>query len=167
MQNEMAKDDAGRMSAVPNEMRKDDAGKMPALQVPKPTPPPKNPQMVVTDLQRAKLLRAVYSDQQLYELMVDFWENHFSIFANKDSDRYLLTGFDRETIRPFALGRFRDLLGATAHSPAAVSITAIRALRCACSRRILTKPSTRRSSHARSAQRYACAASCSNTSDQP
>ena len=85
---------------------------------PKPTPPPKNPQMVVTELQRAKLLRAVYSDRQLYELMVDFWENHFSIFANKDDDRYLLTGFDRETIRPFALARFRDLLGATAHSPA-------------------------------------------------
>ena len=114
------------MSAMPNEMQKEDAGKMSAAQTemavpqasPKPTPPPKNPQMVVTDLQRAKLLRAVYSDQQLYELMVDFWENHFSIFANKDDDRYLLTAFDRETIRPFAMGRFRDLLGATAHSPA-------------------------------------------------
>ncbi|HXI25690.1 MAG TPA: DUF1800 domain-containing protein [Pyrinomonadaceae bacterium] len=128
------KQDAGRMpvvqTAMQNEMqadgRKEDAGRMPAvqttqtpaLQAPKPTPPPKNPQMVVTDLQRAKLLRAVYSDQQLYELMVDFWENHFSIFANKDDDRYLLTAFDRETIRPFAMGRFRDLLGATAHSPA-------------------------------------------------
>jgi uncharacterized protein (DUF1800 family) len=114
------------MPAMQNEAnaRPEDAGKMPPVQTPaqnaspKPTPPPKNPQMVVTDLQRAKLLRAVYSDRQLYELMVDFWENHFSIFANKDDDRYLLTGFDRETIRPFALGRFRDLLGATAHSPA-------------------------------------------------
>src|SRR6185503_3456306 len=115
------------MSAMTNEMqadvKKEDAGRMPALQqepqaAPRPTPPPKNPQMVVTELQRAKLLRAVYSDRQLYELMVDFWENHFSIFANKDDDRYLLTGFDRETIRPFAMGRFRDLLGATAHSPA-------------------------------------------------
>ena len=85
---------------------------------PKPTPPPKNPGMVVTELQRAKLLRAVYSERQLYEVMVDFWENHFSIFANKDSDRLLLTGFDREAIRPFAMGNFRDLLGATAHSPA-------------------------------------------------
>ncbi|MBV9242059.1 MAG: DUF1800 domain-containing protein [Acidobacteria bacterium] len=85
---------------------------------PKPTPPPKNPGMVVNELQRAKLLRAVYSERQLYEVMVDFWENHFSIFANKDADRWLLTGFDRDTIRPFALGRFRDLLGATAHSPA-------------------------------------------------
>jgi uncharacterized protein (DUF1800 family) len=115
------------MSAMQNEMPKEDAARMPGLQTemaaaqtaaPKPTPPPKNPQMVVTDLQRAKLLRAVYSDQQLSELMVDFWENHFSIFANKDDDRYLLTAFDRETIRPFALARFRDLLGATAHSPA-------------------------------------------------
>ena len=115
------------MPARPNEMAVDimkgDEGRMSAGQTdqqaaPKPTPPPKNPQMVVNELQRAKLLRAVYSDRQLYELMVDFWENHFSIFANKDDDRYLLTGFDRETIRPFAMGRFRDLLGATAHSPA-------------------------------------------------
>jgi uncharacterized protein (DUF1800 family) len=85
---------------------------------PKPTPAPKTPQMVVTELQRAKLLRAVYSDRQLYEMMVDFWENHFNVFANKDDDRYLLTAYDRETIRPFVMGRFRDLLGATAHSPA-------------------------------------------------
>src|SRR5438309_7571676 len=119
MQNEMQMDakkgDASRMATSGE---KAEAGKMPALPAPKPTPPPKNPQMVVTELQRAKLLRAVYSEQQLYELMVDFWENHFSIFANKDDDRYLLTGYDRETIRPFAMGRFRDLLGATAHSPA-------------------------------------------------
>jgi uncharacterized protein (DUF1800 family) len=84
----------------------------------KPTPPPKNPQMVVTELQRAALLRAVYSERQLYEMMVDFWENHFSIYAYKDDDRYLMTSFDRDTIRTFAMGRFRDLLGATAHSPA-------------------------------------------------
>ncbi len=100
--------------------QKQEAGAMPAQPAasPKPTPPPKNPQMVVTELQRAALLRAVYSERQLYELMVDFWENHFSIFANKDDDRYLLTSYDRDTIRPFAMGRFRDLLGATAHSPA-------------------------------------------------
>ena len=85
---------------------------------PLPTPVPRNQGMVVTELQRAKLLRAVYSERQLYEVVVDFWENHFSIFANKDADRLLLTGFDRDSIRPFALGRFRDLLGATAHSPA-------------------------------------------------
>jgi len=115
------------MSVMQNEMqmdaKKDDAARMPAasdssLPAVKPTPPPKNPQMVVTELQRAKLLRAVYSERQLYEMMVDFWENHFNIFANKDDDRYFLTSYDRDTIRPFAMGRFRDLLGATAHSPA-------------------------------------------------
>ena len=109
------------MPAMQNEMqnaKKEDAGGTPALPAAKPTPLPKNPYMVITDLQRAKLLRAVYSERQLYEVMVDFWENHFSIFANKDDDRYLLTSFDRETIRPFVMGRFRDLLGATAHSPA-------------------------------------------------
>jgi uncharacterized protein (DUF1800 family) len=85
---------------------------------PAPTPVPKNPGMVVGELQRAKLLRAVYSNRQLYELVVDFWENHFSINGNKDADRLLLTGFDRDAVRPFAFGRFRDLLGAVAHSPA-------------------------------------------------
>lgn len=111
----------GSMPAMQTEMqnaKKPETTVATAVASPKPTPTPKNPQMVITDLQRAKLLRAVYSDRQLYELMVDFWENHFSIFANKDDDRYLLTGFDREAIRPFAMGRFRDLLGATAHSPA-------------------------------------------------
>ena len=103
---------------APPEIKKENADRTTALPSAKPSPPPKNPQMVVTELQRAKLLRAVYSEQQLYELMVDFWENHFSIFANKDDDRYLLTSFDRDTIRPFAMGRFRDLLGVTAHSPA-------------------------------------------------
>ena len=84
----------------------------------KPTPVPKNPQMVVNQLQSATVLRAVYSERQLNEVLVDFWENHFSIYAQKDADRWLLTQFDREAIRPFALGRFRDLLGATAQSPA-------------------------------------------------
>ena len=110
-------------AAMRNEMqmeaKKEAASTTPMLPAaPKPTPAPKNPQMVVTELQRAKLLRAVYSERQLYELMVDFWENHFNVFVNKDADRYLLTSYDRETIRPFAMGRFRDLLGATAHSPA-------------------------------------------------
>ena len=85
---------------------------------PSPTPTPKNPQMVITELQRAKLLRAVYSQRQLSEVMVDFWENHFSIYGNKDATRWMMTAFDRESIRPFSMGRFRDLLGATAHSPA-------------------------------------------------
>jgi uncharacterized protein (DUF1800 family) len=84
----------------------------------RPTPVPRNPNMVVSELQAAALLRAVYSERQLHELIVGFWENHFSIYGYKDADRYLMTSFDRDTIRPFAMGRFRDLLGATAHSPA-------------------------------------------------
>ena len=116
MQMEAKKEETTRKPGMATENT--DAGRMPELPAPKPTPPPKNPQMVVTELQRAKLLRAIYSERQLYELMVDFWENHFNVFANKDADRYLLTSYDRETIRPFAMGRFRDLLGATAHSPA-------------------------------------------------
>src|SRR5713226_9187808 len=127
---EPKKEDAGRMPALPESMKSsesmqrpvDNAQRPDAAQnqsaTPKPTLPPKNPQMVVTELQRAALLRAVYGERQLYELIVNFWENHFSIFANKDADRYLLTSYDRDTIRPFAMGRFRDLLGATAHSPA-------------------------------------------------
>jgi len=85
---------------------------------PPPPKPVKNPQLVVTELQRAALLRAVYSENQLFEVVVNFWENHFSVFANKDADRFLLTEFDRDTIRPFAMGNFRDLLGATARSSA-------------------------------------------------
>jgi uncharacterized protein (DUF1800 family) len=116
MQMEAKKDESERKPGAVAENTS--SGQMPTLPAPKPSPPPKNPQMVVTELQRSKLLRAVYSERQLYEMMVDFWENHFNVFANKDADRYLLTSYDRETIRPFAMGRFRDLLGATAHSPA-------------------------------------------------
>jgi len=80
--------------------------------------PAGGPQPVVTELQRATFLRAVYSRRQLYERMVNFWENHFSVYINKDADRFYLTSFDRDSIRPFALGNFRALLGAVAHSPA-------------------------------------------------
>jgi uncharacterized protein (DUF1800 family) len=76
------------------------------------------PRVVILELQQARLLRAVYSQRQLYELMVDFWSNHFNIFAAKGADRWLTTSYDRETIRPHALGRFKDLLLATAQSPA-------------------------------------------------
>jgi len=80
--------------------------------------PMQTPRFVIFELQQAKLLRAVYSRRQLYELMVDFWTNHFNVFAGKGADRWLVTSYDRDTIRPHALGRFRDLLLATARSPA-------------------------------------------------
>ncbi|HEV2765461.1 MAG TPA: DUF1800 domain-containing protein, partial [Pyrinomonadaceae bacterium] len=76
------------------------------------------PQRVVAELQASRILRAVYSERQLQEVLVDFWSNHFNVFAGKGADRWLLTSFDRDTIRPHALGKFRDLLGATAKSPA-------------------------------------------------
>jgi uncharacterized protein (DUF1800 family) len=76
------------------------------------------PRVVILELQQARLLRALYSQRQLYEVMVDFWSNHFNIFAAKGVDRWLATSYDRDTIRPHALSRFKDLLLATAQSPA-------------------------------------------------
>ncbi len=72
----------------------------------------------VNELMSAKLARAVYSERQLYEVMVNFWENHFSVYVGKGQTRNFLTEYDRDVIRPHALGKFRDLLGAVAHSPA-------------------------------------------------
>lgn len=76
------------------------------------------PRVVIIELQQAKLLRALYSNRQLYEVMVDFWSNHFNIYIAKGANRWLTTGYDRDTIRPRALGKFKDLLLATAQSPA-------------------------------------------------
>jgi uncharacterized protein (DUF1800 family) len=76
------------------------------------------PRTVILELQQARLLRSVYSQRQLYEIMVDFWSNHFNVFSAKGADRWLTTAYDRDTIRPHALGRFHDLLLATAQSPA-------------------------------------------------
>jgi uncharacterized protein (DUF1800 family) len=78
-----------------------------------------NPQQVVaTELVQGKLLRAIYSEHQLEELMTDFWFNHFNVFMGKGADRYFLTSYERDVIRPHALGKFEDLLVATAQSPA-------------------------------------------------
>ena len=75
-------------------------------------------QVVVNELTQSKLLRAIYSERQLDEVMTDFWFNHFNVFINKGADRYLLTSYERDAIRPHALGKFEDLLVATAKSPA-------------------------------------------------
>ncbi len=78
-----------------------------------------NPQGVIADeLVEAKLLRAVYSERQLDEVMIDFWFNHFNVFVNKGADRVLLTTYEQQVIRPHAMGKFEDLLLATARSPA-------------------------------------------------
>jgi uncharacterized protein (DUF1800 family) len=73
---------------------------------------------VANELVEGKLLRAIYSDRQLQEVMTDFWFNHFNVFLGKGADRYLLTSYERDVIRPRALGKFEDLLVATAQSPA-------------------------------------------------
>ena len=75
-------------------------------------------QVVARDLMEGKLLRAIYSGRQLDEVLADFWFNHFNIFLDKGADRYLVTEYERDVIRPHVLGRFRDLLEATAKSPA-------------------------------------------------
>ena len=78
-----------------------------------------NPQGVVNnEVQSAKLLRAVYSDRQLEEVLTDFWFNHFNVFIGKGADHYLVTAYERDVIRPHVLGKFKDLLMATAQSPA-------------------------------------------------
>jgi uncharacterized protein (DUF1800 family) len=73
---------------------------------------------VFAELSQQKLLRAIYSERQLEEVMVDFWFNHFNVFGGKGPTRLYLTEYERDVIRLHALGRFRDLLGATAKSPA-------------------------------------------------
>jgi len=77
-----------------------------------------SPARIVLELSQAKLLRAVYSERQLEEVMTDFWFNHFNVFIGKGADRWLTTSYEQEAIRPRALGKFRDLLGATASHPA-------------------------------------------------
>jgi len=66
----------------------------------------------------AKVTRAIYSQRQLQQVMDDFWFNHFNVFAGKGEDRWYLTSYEREAIQPRAFGKFKDLLTATAKSPA-------------------------------------------------
>jgi uncharacterized protein (DUF1800 family) len=73
---------------------------------------------VLGELTQQKVLRAAYSERQLAEVMVDFWFNHFNVFAGKGQVRLYLTEYERDTIRPHVFGSFRELLGATAQSPA-------------------------------------------------
>ena len=80
--------------------------------------PMQAPRMIIFELQQARLLRAIYSKRQLFEVMVDFWSNHFNVFSAKGADRWLSTAYDRDTIRPNALTKFKDILLATAKSPA-------------------------------------------------
>ncbi len=75
-------------------------------------------QLIAYDLSEGKLYRAILSNRQLEEELVDFWYNHFNVFLDKGADRFLVPSYEREAIRPHVLGKFRDLLEATAKSPA-------------------------------------------------
>ena len=75
-------------------------------------------QVVNQDLAEGKLLRAVYGNRQLEEVLTDFWYNHFNVFLDKGADRYMVAAYERDVIRPHVLGHFEDLLLATAESPA-------------------------------------------------
>jgi len=75
-------------------------------------------QQVFDELQAQKLLRAVYSERQLQEVLTDFWFNHFNVDARKIEERPIIVAYEAEVIRQRVLGRFRDLLEATALSPA-------------------------------------------------
>lgn len=78
-----------------------------------------NPGNVMSsELAQAKILRAVYSQRQLEEVMTDFWINHFNVYMEKGLDRMMLASYERDVIRPHAMGKFEDLLVATAKSPA-------------------------------------------------
>lgn len=89
---------------------------------PQPTPEQRQAQaaqaVVMNELMQAKVLRAVMSEAQLEEVLVDFWFNHFNVFVGKGQVRQYLTSYERDAIRPHVLGSFREMLGATAHSPA-------------------------------------------------
>ena len=88
---------------------------------PRPNMPPEMMQranQLVVELSEQKLLRAIYSERQLQEVLTDFWFNHFNVDARKGRTRFMLTSYERDAIRPACLGKFRDLLGATAKSPA-------------------------------------------------
>jgi uncharacterized protein (DUF1800 family) len=102
-----AADEFARSPAARRDMRPDDALELMQSQ-----------RRVLTQLAQQKILRAIYSERQLNEVMVDFWFNHFNVFAGKGQTRNYLTEYERDVIRPLAFGKFRDLLGATAKSPA-------------------------------------------------
>ena len=74
--------------------------------------------VVDTELQQAKVLRAILSERQLQEVMTDFWFNHFNVYLNKETDQIYTPAYERDAIRAHALGKFRDLLLATAMHPA-------------------------------------------------
>jgi len=94
------------------------SGEMSRQEIMETYPAERRPAAINGQMQAARITRAIASDRQLAEVMVDFWFNHFNVYAQKGAVRWMLPAYEREAIRPHALGRFRDLVRATARHPA-------------------------------------------------
>jgi len=104
--------------ARPQDVQRFQAGQMTPQEIREVFPPNRRPAVITAQLQAAKLTRAVLSERQLEEVMVDFWLNHFNVYALKGPVRWMVPDYERRALRPHALGRFRDLVVATAQHPA-------------------------------------------------
>ncbi len=113
---QQVKKDAGQDPAMTSTPDADADGK--PVRTPEQMAAARKSRQVLAELTEQKILRAAFSERQLDAVMTDFWFNHFNVFAGKGATQQYLTEYERLVIRPHALGRFRDLLGATAHSPA-------------------------------------------------
>ena len=94
------------------------AGQMTKQELIEAYPPAKSPFRIISEMQAAKITRAVLSERQLQEVMVDFWFNHFNVLGSKGVVKWMLPSYERDAIRPHVLGHFRDMVLATAHHPA-------------------------------------------------
>src|SRR5262244_1648910 len=102
----------------PKLLAKVQSGEMTQQELRQMAPLEKRPARIAVELQAAKLTRAALSERQLQEVMVDFWFNHFNVDARKGAVKWMIADYERAAIRPHALGKFRDLLLATAQHPA-------------------------------------------------
>jgi uncharacterized protein (DUF1800 family) len=108
--NAKAGDTLGELTELQKEVRDEDEGAKQRRRV--------KLAAIARETAEARVARAIDSPRQLEEVMVDFWYNHFNVFGGKGLDRALVASYERDAIRPYAMGRFRDLLGATAKHPA-------------------------------------------------
>jgi uncharacterized protein (DUF1800 family) len=102
----------------PKLLGKAQSGEMSREEMRQMAPLERRPARITAELQAAKLTRAVLSERQLQEVMVDFWFNHFNVDARKGAVKWMVADYERTAVRPHALGKFRDLLLATARHPA-------------------------------------------------
>ena len=104
--------------AVEEELSALDALNLSGLELIRKYPDRRDQRIGLEQLTRAKLTRALASERQLNEVMVDFWYNHFNVFAGKGACRVLVPSYERVAIRPYVFGKFRELVFATAKHPA-------------------------------------------------